>query len=178
MLEKIFEKSGRVDIIISAIFIILGIFLIVQTELFTSLISILLGGFTVIMGIIRLISYVKEGKDNGILLSASIFLIISGIVIMFFTNVILDVFRIIVAIWIIYVGIMNIIKLMSWKEYKSTLWIITLVLAIILLGIGIYILVNPNVIIKTIGAIIVAYGIIDIIANIILTSKIKEVKVK
>ncbi len=176
MLEKIFEKSGRADIIISVIFIILGIFLIAQTELFTSLISLLLGGFSVVIGIIRLITYIKEGKDNGILLSTSIFLIISGVVIMFFTNVILDVFRIIIAIWIIYVGIMNIIKLISWKEYKSTLWIITLVLAIILLGIGIYILLSPNAIIQTIGVIIIIYGIIDIIANVILMNKIKEIK--
>ena len=178
MLDKIFEKSGTADIIISLLFIILGIFLIIETELITSLISIVIGGLCLVIGIIRVISYIKEKSENASLLSTSILLIISGIVIMFFTHIILDFFRIGLSIWIIYSGVMNIIRLVSWKEYKSKLWITTLILALILLGIGIYMLLSPNAIMQTIGIVVIVYGIIDIIANIIFIGKIKQIASK
>ena len=178
MLDKIFEKSGTADIIISILFIILGIFLIVETELITSLISIVIGGLCLVIGIIRVVSYIKEKSENSSLLSTSILLIISGIVIMFFTHIILDFFRIGLSIWIIYTGVMNIIRLVSWKEYKSKLWITTLILALILLGIGLYMLFSPNAIMQTIGIVVIVYGVIDIIANVIFIGKIKQISSK
>ncbi len=176
MLEKIFQKSGQADIVISLVFILLGVLLIAQTELVTSLISIILGSIALIIGIMRAIIYLKDGKENKLILSTAILLIVAGIVIMFFANIILEFFRILIAIWIIYTGVMNILKLISWKEYKSKLWIATLILALALLGIGIYVLLNPSAIMQTIGIIIIIYGVIDIIANIIFMNKLKELK--
>ena len=123
-------------------------------------------------------SYIKEKSENPSLLSTSILLIISGIVIMFFTHIILDFFRIGLSIWIIYTGVMNIIRLVSWKEYKSKLWITTLILALILLGIGLYMLFSPNAIMQTIGIVVIVYGVIDIIANVIFIGKIKQISSK
>ena len=91
---------------------------------------------------------------------------------MFCADIILSVFRIIIAIWIIYSGIMNMQTAIVWKDFKSRLWIFTLILSIIMIIGGIYVLVNTGAIIQTIGVIILAYGIIDIIENVIFIKKI------
>ena len=89
--------------------------------------------------------------------------IITGIIIMFCSDIIMSIFRIIIAIWIIYSGIINLQTTIVWKDLQSRLWLLSLVLSVIMIGAGIFILVNSGAILQTIGAIIVAYGIVDIV---------------
>ena len=91
---------------------------------------------------------------------------------MFCTEIILSLFRILIAIWIIYTGIMNFHTSIVWKEYKSKLWVTTLILSFVMILAGIYVLVNSGAIIQTIGIILVLYGIVDIIENIIFIKKV------
>ncbi len=174
MLENILKKSGTTDIIMSVIFTLFGIMLIAFPNIVTSLFSTIVGGVLVVFGAIKLMQALKNGKENNIFLPVAILAIVSGIVIMFFTNIILEFFRIAVAIWIIYAGIMSLIKVFSWREFSSRFWIVTLILSIALLGLGVYILVSPAVLIQTIGIIIVIYGVIDICANVIFANKINK----
>ena len=61
---------------------------------------------------------------------------------------------------------MNLQTTISWKDYKSKLWIFSVILSILTLLAGIYILVNSGAIFQTIGVIILGYGIMDVIENI------------
>ena len=60
------------------------------------------------------------------------------------------------------------------KDYKSKLWLTTLLLAIIMILAGIYILVNSGAILQIVGGIIVTYGVIDVIENFIFIKKIDD----
>lgn len=91
---------------------------------------------------------------------------------MFCADIILSTFRILIAIWIIYSGIMNLQTTIIWKKYKSKLWLTTLILALFMIIAGIYILVNNGAILQTVGIIIATYGFIDIIENIIFIKKV------
>ena len=91
---------------------------------------------------------------------------------MFCGNVIFSIFRILIAIWIIYSGIMNLQTSIIWKDYKSRLWLVTLIMSIVMIGAGIYILVNQGAMMQILGGIIIAYGIFDIIENIIFIKKV------
>jgi len=91
---------------------------------------------------------------------------------MFCGDIIFSVFRTLISIWIIYSGIMNLQTSIIWKDYKSKLWITTLILSIITLIAGIYMLVNQGSMLQMIGVIILIYGIIDIIENIIFIKKV------
>ena len=91
---------------------------------------------------------------------------------MFCGDIIFSVFRILIAIWIIYSGIMNLQTSIIWKEYKSRLWLLTLIMSIMMLFAGIYILVNQGAMMQILGGIIIAYGIFDIIENIIFIKKV------
>ena len=91
---------------------------------------------------------------------------------MFCGDVIFSIFRILIAIWIIYSGIMNLQTAIVWKDYKSKLWIITLILSIVMVIAGIYMLVNQGAVLQMVGVIILAYGIVDVIENVIFIKKI------
>ena len=172
MWKKFLKKSGWTDIIISLIFVIFGIMLISRPEAIVSVISILLGGIFVIMGILKIIDYYSNGKQDNYLLAIAVVMILVGIIIMFCTNIILSVFRILIAIWIIYSGIMNLQTSIVWKDYKSRLWLITLLLAIATIIVGIYILVNTGAILQTIGIAILVYGLVNIIESFIFIKKV------
>lgn len=172
MLEKFLKKSSWTDFAISLIFVLFGIFLIASPEAVISVISIVLGAIFIVLGLFRLIDYFStESKENFILAMAVVAIII-GIIIMFCSDVIMSVFRIIIAIWIIYSGIMNLQTVIVWKDFKSRLWLLSLLLSIVMIIGGIYVLSNAGAILQIIGVIIVSYGVIEIIENVIFIKKI------
>lgn len=172
MWKKFLKKSGWTDIIISLIFIIFGIMLISRPEAIVSAISFILGGIFVVMGFLKIIDYYSNGKQDNYLIALAVVMLIVGFIIMFFADIILSVFRILIAIWIIYSGIMNLQTAIVWKDYKSRLWLLTLLLAVVTIIVGIYILVNTGAIMQTIGIAILIYGIVDIIESFIFIKKV------
>lgn len=171
-MEKFLKKSSWTDIIVSILFILFGIMLIARPETIMSMVSILLGVICIIMGALKGIDYFASGKTDNYLLAIAIVSIIAGIIIMFCADIILSVFRILIALWIIYSGIMNLQTTIVWKDYKSRLWLLTLLLSIVMILGGIYILVNNGAVLQIVGTIIVAYGIIDIMESVIFIKKI------
>lgn len=172
MLEKFLKKSSWTDIAVSFIFILFGAMLMMSPETVQAMIAILLGAVFIAMGIFRLINYIASGKTDRYSLSIGIVAIITGIIIMFCSGIILSVFRIIIAIWIIYSGIMNLQTTIVWKDSKSKLWWMSFILSILMIIAGIYVMANSGAILQTIGMIIIAYAIINIIENIIFMKKI------
>lgn len=173
-MEKFLKKSSWTDIIVSLLFVLFGSMLIARPESIMSIVSILLGAICIVMGILKGIDYYASGKSDNYLLAIAIVTIITGIVIMFCTDIIFSVFRILIAIWIIYSGIMNLQTVIVWKDYKSRLWLVTLLLAMVMILAGIYILINNGAMLQIIGGIIVAYGIIDIVESAIFIKKIED----
>ena len=165
MWKKFLKKSGWTDIIISIIFILFGIMLISRPEAIVSIISILLGAIFIVMGVLKIIDYYSNGKQDNYLIAISVVMILIGIIIMFCADIILSAFRILIAIWIIYSGILNLQTTIVWKDYKSRLWLLTLLLSIATIGVGIYVLVNTGAIMQTIGIAILVYGIVNIIES-------------
>ena len=172
MWKKFLKKSGWTDIIISLIFIIFGIMLISRPEAIVSVISILLGAIFIVMGVLKITDYYSNGKQDNYLIAISVVMILIGIIIMFCADIILSAFRILIAIWIIYSGILNLQTTIVWKDYKSRLWLLTLLLSIATIGVGIYILVNSGAIMQTIGIAILVYGIVNIIESFIFIKKV------
>ena len=167
MLEKILKRASWSDMIISLIFIVFGFFLVSNPSAVTTMLSVILGGIFVALGSFRIIEYISRGKQDSYLLGIGTVAVLAGIVIMFATGVILSLFRIIIGIWVLYTGVMNLQTTIIWKDYKSRLWLTTLICSIITIIAGIYVLANSGAILETIGVILIIYGIIDIIERII-----------
>ena len=172
MLKNILKKSGWTDVIVSILFILFGIMLIARPNEVMSIISILLGLVFVVLGISKIAEYFSNKKQERYLLPVATILILIGIGVMFCTNLIFLIFRIILAIWIIYTGLMNLYELFIWKEYTSRLWLLSLLFTVLMLVAGVYVLVNTGAILQTIGIILICYGIVNIIQNCIFIKKI------
>lgn len=172
MFKNILKKSGWTDVIVSILFILFGIMLIAKPNEVMSIISILLGLVFVVLGISKIVEYFSNNKQERYLLPVATILTLIGIGVMFCTNLIFSIFRIILAIWIIYTGLMNLYELFIWKEYTSRLWLLSLLFTVLMLIAGVYVLVNTGAILQTIGIILICYGIINIIQNCIFIKKI------
>ena len=110
---------------------------------------------------------------NSYLLAIAISLTIIGIIIMCSSKIILSAFGIIMGIWIIYTGIANLQTTIIWKEYTSRAWLVSIILSIITIAAGIYVLINSSVIMNVIGVIILIYGVVNVIEDIIFMKNIK-----
>ena len=91
---------------------------------------------------------------------------------MFCGDAIFSIFRLLIAVWIIYSGFRDLQTVIIWKEYKSRLWLLTLILSIVMILGGVYVLIHNGVVLQIVGTIITFYGIIDIIENIVFIKKI------
>lgn len=174
MWKKFLKKSGWTDIVVSLIFILFGTMLIARPESIISITSVLLGVIFVVMGILKIIDYFASDRKDNYLFAIAVASILIGIVIMFCADIILSAFRILIAIWIIYSGIMNLQTTIVWRDYRSKLWLATLILSFVMIVAGIYVLVNTGAIIQTVGIAIVLYGLINIIENIIFIKKVDD----
>lgn len=167
MLEKILKRASWSDVAISAVFVIVGILLATNPGIVTTMLSVILGGIFVALGAFKIIEYVSKGKQDNYLLGVGAVAILAGIIIMFATGIILSLFRIIIGVWMLYTGIMNMQTVIVWKDYQSRLWLATLIGSVLTLIAGVFILVNSGAIIQAIGWIIIFYGVIDIIERLI-----------
>ena len=174
-IKDLLKQSGMTNIIVSIIFGLFGVILCVFHETAMKLISCLIGLLFLAVGLARIVNYIKgRGRDeylNGDLL-LGVILSVFGIVAIVYINTIGMILRTIVAIWIIYAGVSKTYLSLKLKNLGASAWIISLVLSIIMIIFGIYILFNTGAIITLIGAIMIAYAIIDIIENIIFIRKL------
>ena len=90
MWKKFLKKSGWTDIIISLIFILFGIMLISRPEAIVSVISILLGAIFIVMGVLKIIDYYSNGKQDNYLIALSVVMILIGVIIMFCADIIMS----------------------------------------------------------------------------------------
>ena len=71
-MEKVFKKSNWTDIIVSFLFIIVGLMLLAKPDVIMSMISIILGTICIIMGVLKGIDYLANDKEDSYLLAMAI----------------------------------------------------------------------------------------------------------
>lgn len=174
MVEKFLKRSNWTDIVISIIFVLFGALLIAKPEETVGAISIILGILFIAMGVLKLVEYYTSDTKEDWLLTIALITVIVGIIILFASDAILSVFRVILGLWIIATGIMDLQTTLIWKEVKSPYWTVAVLLSMLMILAGIVILINQNIVFTTMGVIIVVYGILDIIDRIIFMKKIND----
>lgn len=174
MLEKFLKRSSWIDIIISIIFVLFGALLIVKPNEILDAISMILGIIFISMGVLKLIEYYVSDTKEDYLLTMALLTVIFGTIILFASDGILSLFRIIIGAWIIFAGVMDFQTTLQWKEFKSPFWIVAVLFSILMMFAGIVILINKNIILTTLGVIIVVYGVLDVIDRVIFMRKISD----
>lgn len=174
MFEKFLKRSSWTDIVISIIFVLLGALLIAKPNQTVDAISMILGIVFIAMGVLKLVEYYTSDTKEDYLLSIALIAVIFGVVVIFASDAILSLFRIILGIWIIAAGVMDFQTTLVWKELKSPYWTAALLFSILMMLAGIIILISQNIMITTMGIIIVVYAILDIVDRIIFMKKIND----
>lgn len=174
MFEKFLKRTNWTDIVISVLFVILGVLLIVKPSEMMSVISILLGMVLFIIGFLKLVDYFTSKDKEDYLLTFALVAAVLGVIVLFCSDVITGIFRAALGIWIIISGIRNFQTTLVWKEVKSGLWTVTLLCAMLMIIAGIVILVSTTLAFRIVGIVIVIYAVLDIIARSIFMKKIQD----
>ncbi|HIS19299.1 MAG TPA: DUF308 domain-containing protein [Candidatus Coprovivens excrementavium] len=170
---KVKSYSSQSSLINAIIFFILGAILFSSADKVISFISISLGIILVVIAIIELIIYIIEQKKEDIIPKKSrlIFCVIAtifAIIFIFFSEVVEQFIRFIIGAWILFSGIMRFINALSINN-KSRKFIPLLITSILLMIVGVYTIVIGDIILSTIGIIMMIYAVIEITGFIFYT---------
>lgn len=161
--------SDIISLIYSIIFFILGAIIFTKPEIIILFISYVIGGILIIIGTFKCIkNYLDIKKDNTIsskeMVTGIIFIVI-GIIFILLAGVIEALVRLIIGGWILFSGINRLINTLSIPNKKHN-FIPYLILSILLIGVGLYTILESNLAFKTIGLVLMVYSTIEIIGYI------------
>lgn len=165
-------KKDSMSLVASILLLILGVILISNPGGVVKFITYILGGIIIIIGIAKIISYLKIKKNMNIQNTndfiIGIISIIIGIVIIFCSSAIEFAIRLSMGGWILYSGITKLIISLKLKEINVNNWYLVLVSSIIMIACGLYIIIKSNLVLSGIGIVLVIYAIIDIVQFIMI----------
>lgn len=165
-LKKAYQRS----IISSICFIVIGLFLVFQSHATITVISYIIGGVLIAMGIAAFIRYFQtkgEQRTFTFDLVYGIITVIVGLIFVINPEMIASFIPFVLGVWIILSGAFKFQNAFSLKALHSEVWVGTLVIAILMVVCGLVLLFNPFagaiVITKLIGIFMVIYAILDVI---------------
>lgn len=164
--------SSQSSLLSSIFFFILGAILFTSADKVMSVLSIALGILIAVSGIIELIMYyIKLKHDDPFrnkFLALGIVSLIIACIFIFFSNIIEQFIRFIIGAWILFTGIIRFINVLSMSS-KNRKFLPLLIVAILLMIVGVYTIVIGDVILSSIGIIMMIYAVIEIAGYIFYT---------
>lgn len=180
-MENIMTKLLKSSIWSSIALIVLGILLVFYSELTIVTISYVIGGILIAIGVIALLKYISNiNKDikNEIDIVYGIGTIILGIIVISNPKAIASIIPFVLGILIVINSTAKIDYSFKLRKNKNSIWVSTLVVALIALICGVLLIFNPfagaEFITKIIGGILLIYAILDIISTIRISKELKE----
>ena len=161
-IEKVLKKTGYTSIITSLVLGILGLVMFMYSE-----------------ATLKIIAYVLEKGSYDLFNYELVYGIISilfGLVVATHTETLESLIGIILGVWIIYSSLMRFGLSLKLKAFEAKSWIAMLIVAVLMMICGIYIMFTPDIIIATLGLIILAYSIMDIIEGIAFIVNVNKLK--
>lgn len=170
-----FEKSS---IIISILFFLLGLILFIDFNKVINFVSYVLGTIIIALGVYKLWSYYRKKLNNDLTdyneFGFGVVDLILGVLIIVLAEAFTTILRFFVGGYILLAGINRFVQTMSNNELKRNKFISLLLMSIIVIGLGVYTILNKNSL-DIIGLLIMIYSVIEIIESIMFrTSNKKE----
>ena len=168
---KVKSYSDQASLISAIIFFIIGGILFWYNDEIISTLSMIIGIILAVSGIVEIIVYVVNKKKQIDYLAPvirGIIFIGLSILFIFGANIINQIVRFVVGAWILFSGINRLIQTLAISK-RSKKFLPLLLVSILLIAIGVYSIVYGDVIISTIGIIMMVYSAIDIIGYIFYT---------
>lgn len=167
-MKKYFKNYSVIMLVISILFFILGAVMYTKPEFIVLVFSYVMGGLIILFGIYYCIKNYVEIKNNKETSSkdmiVGITLVVVGLIFIFLANVIEALVRLIIGGYILFIGITRFVNSLYMK--KDTRFFVSLGLSLLLIAGGLYTILESNLAFQTIGIVIMAYSVIEIIGFI------------
>lgn len=184
-MKEIINKIFKSSILGAFALVILGILLIFESEATIVTISYVIGGILVAIGVLALLKFYKEVKDNddndtGMDLVYGIISIVLGIVVISNPKAVASIIPIVMGLIIILNSGTKLQYSIELKRNNNNLWKSTMVLSLISTLCGVLLVFNPfkgaAFLTKLIGFLILLYAVLDIVSTITIKSTVKKIK--
>lgn len=165
---KVKSYSSQSSLISAIIFFIFGAILFTNAEAVVSTLAFGIGLVLAVIAIIELIIYFinrKQGTNKIYDLGRGIIALAIAIIFIFASSLVEQIIRFIIGFWCIFSGINRLINVISSSTKNSNFWPL-LIVSIIMIFLGIYSIVVGDIILSTIGLIMMIFAAIDIIGYI------------
>lgn len=171
-MERIMKSLVRSSYITSSILILLGLVLVVKSEETITVISYLVGGALITLGIVAFIKFFKNSEKNvpdNFDIIYGIITVVFGIFIIFNPKLVASIIPFILGAWILFKSAFKVAFGFELKSKNSPIWKPTLITSGISALVGIIILFNPfktlSFVFILIGLALIVYGIMDIVST-------------
>ena len=174
---KVSTYKKQSTLISSIIFFILGGILFTNPDIFITTISKIFGVILLIIGLffVSLIFFKKEEENSNLVtkIISALFFLTLAVLFFFFSETIEKAIRIVVGFWIIFCGINRLINALRINKYNKRFFSL-IIISLLLIGVGIYTIVIGDILLSTIGIILMIYSAIDIIGYIFYAKESNE----
>ena len=174
---KITNYKNQSSLISSIIFFILGGILFTNPDIFVTTISKIVGAALLLIAIVFMITTFINRKTKPfpvITISSIIIIILLSIMFLFFSETVEKIIRIVVGFWILFSGITKLINALKITN-KNKKFISLIIVSLLLIIIGIYTIVIGDVLLSSIGIILMIYSALDIIGYIFYSKDSEEI---
>lgn len=177
---KVKSYSTQGSLISSIIYFIIGGILFAKADEVLATLSLIVGIIIAISGIVSfVIYYINRKKDieykNHKNLVYGIVLLVIATIFIFFSNIVAQFIRFIIGGWILFTGIIRLINSLSMNN-KNNKFIPLLIVSLLLIAIGIYTIVKGDIILSSVGLIMMLYAGIEILGYIFYSKDKQEVE--
>lgn len=171
------KKAGWLNILTNIALILLGGLMIANANETQKVLVYILGSIIIFVGICKILEYLQtKGKYDlyNYDLLFGIVAIIIGCAVIGFSSVIGSLFRIIIAIWIIYSGLARLAFAHKLRVANLNSWIAVTIIATIILVCGIFVLLKSGLLISAVGIAIIVSAALDLIETFIFMVNVKH----
>ena len=162
--------SQQSSLISSIIFFIIGAILFTNAEKVMSVFYIIVGAIMGISALVSLFIFYRNKKKNNIFdgsnLALGIITLVIAVIFFFFSDIVEQSIRFLIGAWILFSGINRLISALRISP-KSERFLPLLIVSILLMLVGIYTIIFGDVILSTIGVIMMIYAVIEITGYIL-----------
>lgn len=181
-METLMKKFFRSSLISSITLLIIGILLMLQSEITIITISYIIGTLLIALGAIAIIKFIKNinniAREDLDIVYGTVTIIL-GVIVIYNPEAIASIIPIIIGIGIVISSATKLQYAIELKDNLNGQWKTTLIFSIVSAICGVVLICNPFkgavIIMQIIGGVIVAYSILDIISTITIKKNVSAI---
>lgn len=181
---KVFSNSFKRDYILIAIsFFLLGILFLMYPDSSSRILCYTIGGMLCLIGLIKIIEYFKTPvslTDYSLSLVMGLALIGGGVFVLVKPDILLGVLPTVLGVAVILDGMIKLQNTLDMLRLKDKHWWFTLVVAVVTLGLGATLILNPfktmALLMQFVGIALIVTGVMDTVALIALSHRLSSLE--